>query len=98
MKRREFITLLSGAATASVAGPLVAWAQQREQKRRVAVLMGGSSQGDPNAQTEVAAFEEGLEALGWKPGSNIDLDYRWPGAALDRVRAAADAIAATRPE
>jgi putative tryptophan/tyrosine transport system substrate-binding protein len=94
MKRREFITLLGGAAS----WPLAAQAQRREQKRHVAVLMGGLLQGDPNAQTEVAAFEQGLEALGWKPGSNIDLDYRWPGADLDRVRTAADEIAATRPE
>jgi putative ABC transport system substrate-binding protein len=95
MKRREFITLLGGAAAAC---PLAARAQQRDQKRRVAVLMGGLMQGDAGGQTEVAAFEAGLKELGWKPGDNIEIDYRWPGAELDQVRAAANEIAATRPD
>jgi putative ABC transport system substrate-binding protein len=95
LKRRAFITLLGGAA---VAWPLAARAQQRDQKRRIAVLLGGLAPGDIGGQEEVAAFEGGLKELGWKPGGNIEIDYRWPGAELEQVRAAANAIAATRPD
>jgi putative tryptophan/tyrosine transport system substrate-binding protein len=95
MKRRAFITLF---AVSAAAWPLAAHAQQREQKRRVAVLMGGLTQGDAGGKAEAAAFEDGLKELGWKLGGNLELDYRWPGAELDLVRAAASAIAATRPD
>ena len=46
----------------------------------------------------MAAFENGLKELGWKPGGNIDLDYHWPGAALDQVSIAANEIIAMRPD
>jgi putative tryptophan/tyrosine transport system substrate-binding protein len=95
MKRRAFLTLLGGTA---IAWPRITIAQQRDQKRRVAVLMGGLSPGDAGGQAEIAAFEEGLKELGWTPGRNIELDYRWPGAELDQVHATADEIAATRPD
>jgi putative ABC transport system substrate-binding protein len=94
MKRRAFMTLLG----ASALWPRVTLAQQRDQKRRVAVLMGGLAPDDVGGQTEIAAFEAGLKELGWNPGRNIDLDYRWPGAELDKVRAAAGEIASTRPD
>jgi len=94
MRRREAIFALGGAA----AWPLVVRAQQREQNRRVAALMGGLTEGDAGGQAEVAAFEGGLKELGWKPGGNIDLDYYWPGAALDKVSVAANEIAAMRPD
>jgi putative tryptophan/tyrosine transport system substrate-binding protein len=71
MRRRKFIALLSSVT----ALPLAAGAQQHEQMRRVAVLLGGLEFGDASGQTEIAAFEEGLEKLGWTPGQNIDLDY-----------------------
>jgi putative tryptophan/tyrosine transport system substrate-binding protein len=61
------------------------------------VLLGGLAPGDAGGLKEIAAFEEGLKALGWNPGRNIELDYRWPGAGLDRVRAAAGEIAGTQP-
>jgi putative tryptophan/tyrosine transport system substrate-binding protein len=95
MRRREFITLLGGTA---VIWPFAARAQQRDQKRRVAVLMGGLLPGDASGQAEISAFEEGLKELGWTPGRNIELDYRWPGAELNQVHAAANEIAATRPD
>jgi putative tryptophan/tyrosine transport system substrate-binding protein len=60
MKRREFITLLGGVA----AWPLSARAQQREQMRRAAVLLGGLEFGDASGQAEVAAFEQGLKERG----------------------------------
>jgi len=95
MRRREFIALLGGAA---LAWPLAARAQQREQKRRVAVMMGGLVSGDANGQAEAGALENGLQELGWRQGGNIDLVCRWPGAELDAVKAAASEIAASRPE
>jgi len=95
MRRREFITLLGGAAAFS---PLAARAQQRDQRRRVAVLMGGLSSGDPGGQAEAGAFEDGLKELGWNLGRNIDLVYRWPGAELEVVRGAANEIVAMRPD
>src|SRR5579862_7624315 len=95
MRRRDFITLIAGSA---VAGPLAAQAQPREQKRRVAVLMGGLLPNDPAGQAEVAALESGLTELGWKQGGNIELTYRWPGAELDQVTIAANEIVAMRPD
>ena len=94
MRRRDFISLL-GSATAT--WPLAARAQ-REQKRRVAVLMGGLVSGDANGQAEAGALDEALHELGWRQGGNIELTYRWPGAELDAVRAAANEIAASHPD
>jgi putative tryptophan/tyrosine transport system substrate-binding protein len=70
--RREFITLLGGAA----AWPLAARAQA-ERVRRLGVLM-GYAETDPDAQANVAAFREGLQKLGWVEGRNIQIDIRWP--------------------
>jgi len=95
MNRRDFMSLVGGAASI---WPLAARAQQREQKRRVAVLMGGMFSGDPAGQAEAAALEDGLTELGWKPGRNIELGYRWTGADVDAMRAAATEIAAARPD
>jgi putative tryptophan/tyrosine transport system substrate-binding protein len=74
VKRREFITLLGGAA---VAWPLAARAQQAERVRRLGVLM-GYAESDPDAQANVAAFRDGLQKLGWVEGRNIRIDIRWP--------------------
>jgi hypothetical protein len=95
MRRRDFIKGIVGSATA---WPLAARAQRPERKRRVAVLMGGLSSGDPGGHAEAAALEEGLTELGWKLGGNIELDYRWPGAELDQVSVAANEIVAMRPD
>ena len=67
MKRREFITLLGGAAAA---WPLAARAQQTERVRRIGVLM-CSAESDQEGQSSVAAFREGLQKLGWMEGRNI---------------------------
>jgi putative tryptophan/tyrosine transport system substrate-binding protein len=72
LKRREFITLLGGAAT----WPIAARAQQRERMRRIGVLM-SVAESDPEAQDWLGAFSEGLQQLGWMAGRNIRLDYRW---------------------
>ena len=74
MKRRAFITLLSGAA----AWPVAARAQRSERMRRIGVLMGLAA-GDPEAQSRVAAFESGLRELGWVKGRNLRIEYRWAG-------------------
>ena len=71
--RREFITLLGGAAAA---WPLAARAQQRERMRRIGVLMRLAAD-DPQAQTRNAAFLQGLQQLGWIVGRNVRIDYRW---------------------
>src|SRR5437660_8327045 len=72
LKRREFISLLGGAA---VAWPLAARAQQAERMRRIGVLM-GRAESDPEGQSSAAAFLRGLAALGWIPGRNLKIDYR----------------------
>jgi putative tryptophan/tyrosine transport system substrate-binding protein len=82
VKRREFITLLGGAA----AWPLAARAQQRERMRRIGVLMYLAAD-DPDSPARVAAFAQGLQELGWIDGRNIRIDYRWGGRhrALSRL-------------
>ena len=72
IKRREFITLLGGAAAA---WPLAARAQQPDRVRRVGVLMGISD--DPEGQARVAVFRQALAALGWTEGRNVQFIYRW---------------------
>jgi putative ABC transport system substrate-binding protein len=91
--RRDFITLLGGAAAA---WPLVAGAQQRQQIRRIAALFALPAD-DPISQVEVAGFLQRLAELSWRVGQNIQIDYRWnTGASVDpdRIREfAADALA-----
>src|SRR5262245_35094205 len=72
--RREFITLVGGAAAA---WPLAARAQTK-QMRRIGVLMGLIAS-DPEAQSRVVAFEDGLQELGWVKGRNLSIEYRWAG-------------------
>jgi putative tryptophan/tyrosine transport system substrate-binding protein len=72
VKRREFITLIGGAA----AWPLAARAQQGERMRRIGVLMPLAAD-DPIGQARITALREGLEKLGWTEGRNIRIDTRW---------------------
>jgi putative tryptophan/tyrosine transport system substrate-binding protein len=83
MKRREFITLLGGAAAV---WPLAARAQQGERMRRIGVLM-GSAQDDPDSQARLAAFRQALREVGWTEGRNLRIDYRWAAAHPDRLQA-----------
>ena len=71
MKRREFITLLGGAAAA---WPLAARAQQPERMRRIGVLMHLAAD-DPEGQARLAAFLQGLQQSGWTVGRNVRIDY-----------------------
>jgi len=74
MRRRDFITLLGGAA----ALPLAARAQQGDRVRRIGVLMAGV-ENDPLARSGVSAFTQALSALGWVDGRNVRMDFRWSG-------------------
>jgi putative ABC transport system substrate-binding protein len=94
MKRREFITLLGGAA---VAWPLVVRAQQRERVRHIGVLM-GFTEGDAGWQVNVAALRAGLQELGWVDGRNVRIDYRWPAGDRDRLRRYSAEIVALAPD
>jgi putative tryptophan/tyrosine transport system substrate-binding protein len=75
MRRREFISLLGGAAAT---WPLASRAQHSERMRRIGVLMGLVAS-DPEAQSRVAALENGLRELGWVKGRNLSIEYRWAG-------------------
>jgi hypothetical protein len=79
MKRREFITLLSGAA---IGQPLAAGAQQPDGVRRLGVMMSGPTEADAEGQARVAALKLGLLERGWVEGCNLKTDYRWPGRIL----------------
>jgi ABC-type uncharacterized transport system substrate-binding protein len=93
VKRREFITLLGGAA----AWPLVVRAQQLERKRRIGVLM-AFAETDPEAQPRVNAFERGLQEWGWTKEQNLVIDYRWTGADLPKTRSYAGELVRSAPE
>src|SRR5262249_47039060 len=94
VKRREFIMLLGGAATA---WPLAARAQQGERVRRIGALMYLAAD-DAESPARVAAFARGLQELGWIEGRNIRIDYRWGGGDLDRVRRYAAELVALAPD
>jgi putative ABC transport system substrate-binding protein len=91
VKRREFISLLGGAAAS---WPLAARAQQFERKRRIGVLM-AHAESDAEFHNYLSAFRDGLQKLGWMEGRNIQIESRW--GALDdaeaRQRAAKELIA-----
>ena len=92
MKRREFITLVGGIASLS----LTARAQQSERKRRVGVLMGLAA--DTQAQDRIAAFEQGLQQLGWTDGSNLQIDYRRGAGGTENTRRYAAELVALGPD
>jgi putative tryptophan/tyrosine transport system substrate-binding protein len=97
VRRREFIATLGSAA----AWPLVARAEQIERQdkaRRIGVLLGAVEERDPEAQARIAAFREGLEALGWIEGQNIHVDYRFGGGNADRIRADVIALVNSSPD
>jgi putative tryptophan/tyrosine transport system substrate-binding protein len=94
MRRREFISLLGGAAAT---WPLTARAQQAERVRRVGVLMHLAAD-DPEGQPRITAFEQGLRELGWAVGRNLRIDYRWAAGDPDRLRKYAAELAALAPD
>jgi putative ABC transport system substrate-binding protein len=93
MRRREFITLVGGAA----AWPLAARAQQREQVRRIGVLMNLGSD-DQEGQARNAAFLQGLQELGWTVGRNVRIEYRWGAGDAELFRRHASELVALTPD
>jgi putative ABC transport system substrate-binding protein len=89
VRRREFISLLGGAATA---WPLAAKAQQGERVRRIGVLI-ASVESDPERQKDVKAFQDALQDLGWIDGRNIQIDIRWAPERESMQRSAKDLVA-----
>ncbi len=94
MRRREFITLLGGAAAA---WPRAARAQQGDRIRRIGVLMSQLTS-DPEGQARVAALLQTLQELGWTDGRNARIDYRWSGGDFDRIRTHAAELLALAPD
>jgi putative ABC transport system substrate-binding protein len=98
-RRREFITLLGGAA----AWPLAAHAQQGERVRRVGLLIANYAQTDREGRANVATFVDAFQRLGWSDGRNARIEYRWSAgdperarlAAMDLVRSGPDVIVVT---
>jgi ABC-type uncharacterized transport system substrate-binding protein len=94
VRRREFITLLGGAAAA---WPLVARAQQAERMRRVGVLIPRAAN-DPESRARIGAFHQGLQQWGWTEGRNVRIDIIWPGGSAESIRKASAELAALAPD
>jgi ABC-type uncharacterized transport system substrate-binding protein len=94
VRRRTFITLLGGAAAS---WPLAARAQQHDRMRRIGVLM-ANAESDPETQRYIKAFLQGLQELGWAHGRNVQIEYRWGGANLDRIRTYAAELVELKPD
>ena len=94
MTRRNFITMLGGAAAA---WPFVARAQQAERARRIGMLQPLAAN-DPEAQLRVSAFHRRLEELGWTDGYNVRIDYRWASGDTARIRALAAELVSLKPD
>jgi putative tryptophan/tyrosine transport system substrate-binding protein len=93
MRRREFLSLLGGAA----AWPFAVRAQKSSSMRRVSVLMSTASD-DSLGQAYSAAFAQGLQQLGWEIGSNIRIDYRWGSGDTERFRKYAAELVGLSPD
>jgi len=94
MRRREFISLLGGAAAA---WPLAARAQQAERVRRIGVLMNFAAD-DAEGQVRLAAFLQGLQETGWAVGRNVRIDLRWGAANNELYRKYAAELVALAPD
>ena len=94
MKRRQFITLLGGAAAA---WPLAARAQQRERVRRIGVLLPATPD-DARYQLWLGAFLQGLGQFGWNLGQNVRIDALWATSNSEAVRRHAAELAAAAPD
>jgi putative tryptophan/tyrosine transport system substrate-binding protein len=94
MRRRDFITLISGAATG---WPLKVRAQQSQRPARIGVIMGFSAE-DEVWQAYLATFRGRLQELGWATGRNLRIDYRFVGDSTERTRIAAEELVALGPD
>jgi putative ABC transport system substrate-binding protein len=95
VKRRQFITLLGGAATALTLG---ARAQQSERVRRIGVVTSGATADDPDGRVRMSAFLQGLQQSGWIDGGNIRIDYRWGAGDPDNMRKYAAELVTLAPD
>jgi putative tryptophan/tyrosine transport system substrate-binding protein len=95
MRRREFITLLGGAA--ATAWPFAALAQQVERMRSIGILLPARAD-DPAFQTRLGAFLQGLAVLGWTIGQNVRIETRWSGGKADDARRYAAELVAFAPD
>src|SRR6516165_8203159 len=93
LKRREFITLLGGAAV----WPLATRAQQAERMRRLGVLINRAAD-NKEGQARLAAFQQALQQLAWSDGSNVRIDIRWGADDVDRERKYAAELVALVPD
>jgi putative ABC transport system substrate-binding protein len=93
MLRRQFITLIGGAAAA---WPVIARAQQPDRIRRIGAFAG--IEDGAEGQARFAAFLQGLRQLGWTDGRNVRIDYRWGGGDADNIRKFAAELAALAPD
>src|SRR5215470_5615215 len=94
MRRREFITLLGGAAAG---WPLAARAQQPERMRRIGILLPAAAD-DAALQVSVGAFLQELALLGWTIGRNVRIDTRWAGVNASAIRRHAVELATLAPD
>jgi putative ABC transport system substrate-binding protein len=94
MRRREFVTLVGGAA----AWPIAAHAQQGERMRRIGALNSGGAVDDSETKTFLAAFRQELEQLGWTEGRNVQIDARFGQGDADRIRKYAAELVALAPD
>src|SRR5262249_16275565 len=94
MRRREFVALLGASAAA---WPLGARAQERGRVRWIGMMV-GYGESDPFERERVAAFEQGLEKLGWTVGRNLSVDYRWGVNDLESGRTAVAQILRLTPD
>jgi putative tryptophan/tyrosine transport system substrate-binding protein len=94
MRRRDFITLLGGAAAA---WPLAARAQQAERMRRVGILM-TTAANDPESLARVGALLQGLQELGWADRRNVRIEYRWASGNAESIRKSAAELVAFAPD
>ena len=94
MIRREFIALMGGSA---VLWPMAARPQQGVRLRRIGVLMNLAAE-DPVSIARAKAFGEGLRALGWIDGRNVQIDYRWAASKADLFRRYAGELVALEPD
>jgi len=93
MRRRDFITLVGGAA----AWPLAAHAQQAERMRRV-VFLHALAEHDPQVQARIAAFRQGLETLGWIENRNVHIEHRYSAGDLAQMQAHTAELVSSAPD
>ena len=95
MKRRDFITLCTGAA---IAWPISARAEQSARSRRIGLLAPFPEDSEPLVRQYLSAFKQRLHELGWVEGSNIRIDYRFTDQNADRIRTGCDELIALTPD